>query len=275
MGKDIKLNSAEWCDLVFLGKNKEYGAYELRKTSPRRHLTAYFIIMGCVVAALILPAFMRFIVPAKDVDKMVAVTALSDLKMDVPEVKEENQVQAVNVPPPPALKSTIKFTAPVIKADEQVRDEDEIKTQEELTETKAAISIADVKGNDEEHGKDIAELEDHKMIVNEEKEEVFMVVEQAPEFPGGNAALARWMGRELKYPVIAQESGVEGRVIVQFVIGRDGAIRDVEVIRKVDESLDKEAVRMVKQMPKWIPGKQRGMAVAVRFTLPVVFKLQQ
>ncbi|OKZ20344.1 MAG: energy transducer TonB [Butyricimonas synergistica] len=274
MAKDINVNSVEWCDLIFEGKNKDYGAYELRKYSPRRHLTAYVVIIGCVVLAMVLPAFVRFLTPVKAQEKMVTVTELSDLKMDLPEVKEENKIVAVNVPPPPTLKTTIKFTAPVIKKDEEVREEDEIKTQDEVNQAKAAISVADVKGNDEENGKDIADLEDHKLIVASE-DEVFQVVEQAPEYPGGMAALMKWIGKEIKYPSIAQEMNIEGRVIVQFVIGRDGSVRDVQVLRTVDPTLDKEAVRVVKAMRKWIPGRQRGEPVSVRFTLPITFKLQQ
>lgn len=274
MAKDINVNSVEWCDLIFEGKNKDYGAYELRKYSPRRHLTAYVVIIGCVVLAMVLPAFVRFLKPVKAQEKMVTVTELSDLKMDLPEVKEENKIVAVNVPPPPTLKTTIKFTAPVIKKDEEVREEDEIKTQDEVNQAKAAISVADVKGNDEENGKDIADLEDHKLIVASE-DEVFQVVEQAPEYPGGMAALMKWIGKEIKYPSIAQEMNIEGRVIVQFVIGRDGSVRDVQVLRTVDPTLDKEAVRVVKAMRKWIPGRQRGEPVSVRFTLPITFKLQQ
>lgn len=275
MARDIKWTSPEWCDLVFEGRNKEYGAYEIRRTSPRRHLTAYMIIVACVILALLVPFFVKFIIPARTDEKMVSVTALSDLKMDEPEVKEENKVVQIEVPPPPPLKSTIKFTAPVIKADEQVKDEDEIKSQQEIKETKAAISVADVKGNDEEHGKDIAELEDHKQIVQEEEDKVFVAVEQAPSFPGGEEALRKWMRDELRYPVIAQENEIEGRVILQFVVGKTGEIRDIVVLRVVDPALDKEAVRMVRSMPKWIPGKQQGVAVSVSFSLPVVFKLQR
>lgn len=274
MAKDINVNSIEWCDLIFEGKNKDYGAYELRKHSARRHLTAYFVVIGCVILAMVLPAFIRFLTPVKTQEKMVSVTELSDLKMDLPEVKEENKIVAVNVPPPPTLKTTIKFTAPVIKRDEEVREEDEIKTQDEVNQAKAAISVADVKGNDEENGKDIADLEDHKLIVASE-DEVFQVVEQAPEYPGGMAALMKWISKEIKYPAIAQEMNIEGKVIVQFVIGRDGAVRDVQVLRTVDPTLDKEAVRVVKAMRKWIPGRQRGEPVSVRFTLPITFKLQQ
>ena len=105
-------------------------------------------------------------------------------------------------------------------------------------------------------------------------EEIFVVVEQQPEFPGGNAAMMKFLSDNIRYPVIAQENGIQGRVICNFVVERDGSITDVQVVRGVDPSLDREAVRVIQQMPRWAPGKQRGSAVRVRFTLPVVFRLQ-
>lgn len=105
-------------------------------------------------------------------------------------------------------------------------------------------------------------------------EEIFVVVEEQPEFPNGNAAMMKFLSDNIRYPVIAQENGIQGRVICNFVVERDGSITDVQVVRGVDPSLDKEAVRVIQQMPRWKPGKQRGSAVRVRFTLPVVFRLQ-
>ncbi len=113
--------------------------------------------------------------------------------------------------------------------------------------------------------------------VEEEEEEsvVFVVVETMPEFPGGQQALFKYLSENVKYPVIAQENGIQGRVICQFVVNKDGAIVDVEVVRSSgDPSLDKEAVRVIKSMPKWNPGKQRGKAVRVKYTVPVNFHLQ-
>ena len=103
---------------------------------------------------------------------------------------------------------------------------------------------------------------------------VFDVVEQMPSFPGGQAALFQWLSSNLKYPVVAEDNGVQGRVIVTFVVERDGSITDVKVVKSVDPSLDKEAVRLVKSMPKWIPGKQKGEAVRVKYTVPVTFRLK-
>jgi protein TonB len=221
---------------------------------------------------MVAPTLMELLTPVKHDEGVTEVTALSDIKIELP---EENKIEQVNVPPPPALKTTIKFTAPVIKKDEEVPDED-IKTQEELFEAKAAISIADVKGNDDETGKDIADLDEHRLIT-EQKDEVFLVgsVEQNPEFPGGQDAMMKWIYNELKYPVIAMEMGIGGRVTVSFVVGKDGSIRDITVMRGVDPSLDKEAVRVVSKMPKWMPGRQGGNAVSVKFMLPIVFQMRQ
>lgn len=108
----------------------------------------------------------------------------------------------------------------------------------------------------------------------EEEQQIFQVVENMPEFPGGTAALMAYLRKNIKYPTICQEQGIQGRVVVQFVVNKDGSIVEPKVIRAADPALDKEAIRAVQAMPKWIPGKQRGKNVRVRFTLPVTFRLQ-
>ena len=112
-------------------------------------------------------------------------------------------------------------------------------------------------------------------VEEEEEEVIFMVVETMPEFPGGQQALFKYLGENVKYPVIAQENGIQGRVICQFVVNKDGSIVDVVVVRSSGEpSLDKEALRVINSMPKWKPGKQRGKPVRVKYTVPVNFRLQ-
>ena len=112
-------------------------------------------------------------------------------------------------------------------------------------------------------------------VEEEEEEVVFVVVESMPEFPGGQQALFKYLSENVKYPVIAQENGIQGRVVCQFTVNKDGSIVDVEVVRSGgDASLDKEAVRVIKTMPKWKPGKQRNKPVRVRYTVPVSFRLQ-
>lgn len=157
-----------------------------------------------------------------------------------------------------------------------MKEEQEMKSQEELQETNTAIGAFNVEGNDETAGEVlkakevIAEPEPPKV----EETKVFDVVEQMPSFPGGQGALMSWLGSNIKYPVVAEENGVQGRVVCTFVVERDGSITDVKVVRGVDPSLDKEAVRVLKAMPKWIPGKQNGSAVRVKYTVPVTFRLQ-
>ncbi len=107
-----------------------------------------------------------------------------------------------------------------------------------------------------------------------EEQQIFQVVEEMPEFPGGMAECMKWLSKNIKYPTISQENGVQGRVIIQFVVNRDGSIVDAQVARGVDPYLDKEALRVVGLMPKWKPGKQRGKEVRVKYTLPVMFRLQ-
>lgn len=277
MAKDINLTSEKWIDLIFEGKNKNYGAYTLRKNSPKRHTFAFIVVMIAAALTVLGAMGLKSINDAREArESMTQVSALSNIELDKPEVPEENQVKKFEAPPPVELKSTIQFTAPVIKKDEEVPEEQTMKSQEELVKSDVQISIADVKGTNEETGVDIATLQEHKVIVQEDvkEEKIFEIVEQPPSFPGGEAAMYEWLGKNIQYPVIAQENNIQGRVTCQFVVGRNGEIEDVRVVRGVDASLDKEAVRVIRSMPKWIPGKQGGNAVKVRYTLPVQFKLQ-
>ena len=173
-----------------------------------------------------------------------------------------------------ALKSSIKFTAPVITADENVADDEEIKTQEEMTQTSINISIADVQGVDTEDAQDIADFQEVIAEPEPEEEKPFEAVEQMPQFPGGDAALMKYISSNLNYPTVAAENGIQGRVILRFVVSKTGSIENIQVLRSPDPSLEKEAIRVVKSMPKWVPGKQNGVNVPVYFTLPVTFKLQ-
>ena len=129
----------------------------------------------------------------------------------------------------------------------------------------------------EETGEDVV-IKHIPVTVDEEvvvEDDIFVVVEENPQFPnGGTAGLLQYLGKNIKYPTIPQENGTQGRVTVQFVVNKDGSIVDVKVIRGVDPYLDKEAVRVISTMPKWIPGNPRGVPVRCTFTVPVTFKLQ-
>ncbi len=185
-------------------------------------------------------------------------------KYDVEDVEEafEEELDVIQTaeelppPPPPPPAPEVIETLNVVEDTEETESVD---LSSEDIETDTIVIAPPIEAPAEE----------------EEDNTIFMVVEQAPEFPGGMQKLMRYLGENVKYPVIAQENGIQGRAICQFVVNRDGSIVDVVVVRSAgDASLDKEAIRLIKTMPKWTPGKQRGKAVRVKFTLPVNFRLQ-
>lgn len=265
----INLYAQSWCDLVFANKNKEYGAYEMRKLSGRRHLLAIVIVILVCSLGLSLPAIIETVASKmKKKEVVVEVTSLADIKVDVP---KEDVIKEFT-PPPPPLKSTIKFTAPVIAKDEEVPEDEEMKTQEELAESESSISIRDVVGTDEEAGLDIADIIE---IVEEVStvEKPYQFVEEMPEFPGGDDAFRKYVQKNLMYPPIAIENGIKGMVIVNFIVSPDGKISNIKVLRGLDRSCDTEAIRVISKMPPWKPGRQNGKPVFVQFSLPIRFDL--
>lgn len=274
----IDLISRDWTEMVFEGRNKEYGAYRLRKNAGKRNLYSLITIF---IAALAIWGGISLVKFVESRTKSVAQTSVAEISaLNQPKKKAEvKQQKKVQLEQPEKVvervKSSVKFTAPVIKKDDEVKPEDELKTQDELMNTKTAIGALDVKGNDDANG-EVLKIKEAvaQPEPKPEVEKVFDVVEQMPSFPGGPSALMEWLSNNVKYPVVAQENGVQGRVVVSFVVERDGSITDVKVVRGVDPSLDREASRVVRAMPRWIPGKQNGSAVRVKYNVPVAFRLQ-
>jgi protein TonB len=273
----IDLIDNSWVDLVFEGKNQAYGAYQLRKNTGVRNVKALLVMFAIGLAIATFVAVKGVVENAMKndvaIDADVELSKLAEKKEAKVERKEQPKIEKVEVE---KVKSSVKFTAPEIKKDSEVKPEEELKSQEDLSKTNTAIGAFDVKGNDEAAGEVlkakevIAQPEPPK----EEETKVFDYAEQMPSYPGGQGALNEYLSKTIRYPVAAEENGIQGRVIVQFVVERDGSITDVRVVRSVDPSLDKEAIRVVKSMPKWIAGKQNGAPVRVKFTLPVSFRLQ-
>lgn len=273
----LDLISLEWTDLVFEGRNKDYGAYQLRKGTSKRNIWSIIIVALAAVLLYLGLTLHRMAAANRTVENTQAIE-LTNLENKKKEAKVEKKEQ-IKVEPEKIvekLKSSVKFTAPVIKKDNLVKDEDEIKL-DEIEKSNKAIGALTVEGNDEVGGEvlqlreQIAAPEPPKPA---EENKVHDFVEQMPSFPGGMGALMSWLSQNIKYPVIAAENGVEGRVIVQFVVEKDGSITDVKIAKSVDPSLDKEATRVVSSMPHWIAGRQNGNPVRVKYTVPVTFKLQ-
>ena len=270
MTEKVNIYSDEWCDMIFEDKNREYGAFVLRKGSSKRHIKAIIIAVVFFTLAVSSPVILKTILKDKK-EQMVEVTSMSKVKVE-PVKKDENKIN--EEPPPPPLKSSIKFVPPVI-TNEEVNEEDQPKTQEELNESKVNISVATVKGTDEENGVDISTLNDNKEIAGDGAGETpFTIVEQQPEFPGGESERLKFLSSKHNYPTMAREAGIEGTVFVTFVVGRTGKITNVKILRGVGGGLDEEAIRLVKLMPDWKPGKQNGQAVPVQFNMPIKFSLQ-
>lgn len=272
----LDLVSNEWTDLVFEGRNQAYGAYKLRKGTTKRNIWSIIIVALASVLLFLGLQLQKMAQANKTVENTQAVE-LAKLQEKKKEAKVEKK-EIIKTEPEKVVeqvKSSVKFTAPVIKKDEEVKEEDEIKL-DEVEKSDKAVGAFSVQGNDEVGGEVLKAKEEIKAPEppKVEEEKVFDVVEQMPSFPGGNTALMKFLNENIHYPVVAQENGVQGRVVVSFVVERDGHITDVQIARSVDPSLDKEAQRVVKSMPKWIPGKQNGSAVRVKFNVPVSFRLQ-
>lgn len=272
----IDLISNEWTDLVFEGRNQAYGAYKLRKGTSKRNIWSLIIVTLAAVLLFLGLQLQRMVEANKTVENTQAVE-LSALEQKKKEAKVEKK-EIIKTEPEKVVekvKSSVKFTAPVIKKDNEVKEEDEIKL-EEVEKSNKSIGSFNVEGNDEVGGEVLKAKEEIKAPEPPKHEEnkIFTVVEQMPMYPGGDAALMQYLSSNIKYPTVAAENGVQGRVVVGFVVEKDGSITDVNVMRSVDPSLDREAMRVVKNMPRWTPGKQNGSAVRVKYQVPVMFRLQ-
>ncbi|MDE7120102.1 MAG: TonB family protein, partial [Muribaculaceae bacterium] len=272
MAKDVDLSSKEWTDIVFDGKNKEFGAYKMRRQSDRRHNRAVIITLIGLVLVLVGGYFWGMYSDFKRAQYEAQLQAqleqqLAQLTEEPVEETPEEDNQAVQEPEPEQatpeeILNTIKDTQIAVVADNEVQED--ITSKDEVQESTAAAGATTFdQGTD-----DLNIVREHKdeVIVEEKKpepkkEEIFTAVEQMPQFPGGDAELYKWISSHIKYPTMAAENNIQGRVTVRFVVKEDGSIGRVEVLRGKDPDLDKEAQRVVKTLPKFIPGKMNGRAV--------------
>jgi len=179
--------------------------------------------------------------------------AEQEVEDEIIPITRQEEVKPPPPPPPPKVVEVLN----IVDDDTEIEDELEIEDTEADEET--VIDVAPVIQTEEEE---------------EEEAQVFFIVEEMPEFPGGELALRKFIAQSIKYPVIAQENGIQGKVYVNFVVDKDGSVTSSKIARGVDPSLDKEALRVVNSLPKWKPGKQRGKAVKVSYTVPINFVLQ-
>ena len=285
MAKEVDLSSREWCDLVFEGKNKDFGAYVIRTDSTKRHNKAVlWTIIGAIIFGLLAWGFVKtqeYLEERRLAEQGEQEEVLIDMSQEAeePEPEQERLEQPKPEVLPEEVLKSVKVTELQIVEDDKVKKEDEIKTQDELKETETAFGQKDNEKGTEDRNvtrtlKEEVVVEKPVEKPKEVKEEVFRSVEQMPQFPGGEAALMKYLQSHINYPPMAAENNVQGKVVVQFVVDKTGKVGEVKVVRSVDKDLDREAVRVCKSLPKFTPGRQNGQAVSVWYTLPVTFKLQ-
>ena len=283
--RNVDLTSQEWRDLVFANKNKEFGAYELRRQSDRRHnMEALFTLVGLIIVFILLLAYSKYsdyraeqdaLALKEQREKMAAAELLQQEEEPEPEPEPEDTKVEIEIPEiPEEVLATVQVTQIAIVDADKVQNE--VMDMEEQKEDNTARGVVNQEGSDDV---DKFKAVQEQVVVKEpepekpKEEEIFVAVEQQAEFPGGQPALMKWLQQNIRYPEAAQQNDIQGRVVVKFVVEKDGSIGQAQIIRGVDKDLDREALRVVNKMPKWQPGKNNGVAVRSYFTLPVSFKL--
>ncbi|WP_289687743.1 energy transducer TonB [Muribaculum intestinale] len=283
MAKDVDLSSQEWRDIIFEGKNKEYGAYTLRAASASRHNKSVIIVLSVLAVILVLLILMMKGVFSKaEEEQLVSATEqeIVTYEAEEEEIEEEEQFEIPDEPEeviaPEEVANEQRITDLLIVQDEEFDKEKEVKDQEKMMENEAQAGAIDIT----EGTNDLNKVQVKEQVIAEtkpvEEEKVYNIamVEQKPEFVGGEAAMYKWLSDHINYPAAAAEEGVSGRVVVEFEVSKTGSIEKVRVIRGRHPALDKEALRVVKAMPKWNPGRNNGQPVKVTYTLPVTFRLK-
>jgi periplasmic protein TonB len=266
-------------DIIFANRNKSYGAYQLRRSYPNYLGRALGFGMALILFFFALPYLSNVVSGAlKKSEKPVDVVAELGPPPDIDPNNPPPPPPPPPPTPPPPTRSTVQFVPPVVKKDEEV-EEQEIKTIDELVESKEDIGKETKKGLDEappalDDNPSELVIETPKAAPVEDKTYEMFDIQKPPSFPGGEAELLKYLAQNIKYPPLARENNIQGVVALTFVVNRDGRVSDVNILKDIGGGCGKEAIRVVQEMPKWIPGEANGHAVKVRFTLPVRFKLE-
>ncbi|WP_448698424.1 energy transducer TonB [Mucilaginibacter sp. AW1-3] len=272
LGSNINIFRSEWLNVVFAGRNQAYGAYELRRENPRNTNRALIIAIAAFIFLLATPTIVNW------------------AKGFIPKADEPVKVTVVTLPPPPMLEkkkiippprqeaqkphtTEIRFPPPVVRPDQDVREKDPPKDIDLLDKNPGQ---KDLKGDanmpidlgEKEHGNST-----EKVVTEAVADPPFIAVEVNPEYPGGESAFGKFLQKNIRYPSIAKENGIQGKAYLQFIVERDGSLTDIKSLRDPGSGLGEEAIRVLKMSPHWKPGVQNGKPVRVQYTIPVNFSL--
>ncbi len=272
----LDILNQKWIDIVFEGRNKEYGAYQLRKENVRNTNKAMIIGGLFFVLAISTPLILKYL-EGTEVEDNTKLVETEVVLSTPPPIDKNVPPPPPPVEPPPPRVDQVKFPPPVVKPDAEVVEE-EPPTIKDLE--KADPGQKTIKGDPNAPPPVIQETFGEGPInqaVTEDTNEIFTNVEVLPEYPGGIEAFYKWLSKTLVYPPMARENNIQGRVTVNFVVEKDGSLTDIKVLRGVagGADLDAEAVRVLKKSQKWKPGIQNGRPVRVSYSVPVMFQLQQ
>lgn len=253
----------ERVEMVFENRNKAYGGYQIRKKYIDRILFALLVTTIGIIFLVGVPRLLNMI--SKEVSERKEKITEAITLAEPPPIDKSAPPPPPVIPPPP-VQQTIKFTPPKVVKDEEAQEPPP--TQEEVKEVQVSTVT-------QEGSKDIIDLPPENPIVGDPDEgKIFTVVEEMPSFPGGEEQLFKYLSNNIKYPPVARENGIQGRVYVTFVVDRDGKIREAKILRGIGGGCDEEALRVVRAMPQWKSGRQNGRAVQVQYNLPVNFTLK-
>ena len=280
----IDLASREWCDLVFEGRNREYGAYRARANKGKFQLRALIfvlILIAAIIAFLIAKNAVEAAIEKNRALEGDMVTELSQLKKEEPKKEEKKKEPELKYEEPKEkvkVKASIEFTVPKIVDDDKIDHSKELKTQDEVTKSSFAIASQDYAG-DGDGGINIDDLKDNQSaggtsVPKEEEVVDNALVEVQATYPGGEAALLAFIGKNLIYPQIALEQELQGKVILRFQVKAGGSVGDIVIQKSLSRECDQAAKDVVKKLKRFIPAKQQGRPVPVWFTLPISFQIQ-
>lgn len=283
----VDLASRQWCDLVFEGRNKEYGAYRARANKGKFQLRAIIVVLIALAALVAIILAKTAVEAAIERNRALngdEVTELQELKKEEPKKEEQKKKEPELEYEKPvekvAVKSSIQFTVPKIVEDDKVDHSKELKTQEEVTKNKFAIASQDYVNETGGGGINIDDLKENQQaggtsVPPKEPEVVDNAIVEVPAtYPGGEAALLEFVNKNVVYPAIAVEQELQGTVILRFKVDVDGSVSTVKVEKSLSKECDKAAADVVRKLKRFVPAKQQGHPVPVWFRLPVRFRIQ-
>ncbi|WP_257659196.1 energy transducer TonB [Parapedobacter lycopersici] len=274
-GSKLDIFKREWLDVVFEGRNKDYGAYDLRKIAPKATNIGLVVASIGFVLLLMGPAIARWLGINTDSGPVEKIIETEVVLSEPPPVNEEEPPPPPPVEPPPPRVDQVRMPEPKVVPAEQVQDE-EPPTVEQLKLADPGSKTIEGDPNAEIRiDLPVGEGEIDAEVTETSSDQIFQSVEINPEPPGGMAAFMQWVGKNYQYPQAAMDAGVNGQVQVSFVVERDGSLTDLKVVKDLKFGTGEAAIKMLQKAPKWSPGIQNGRPVRVAYTLPIRLSIQQ